>query len=92
MAALGWFMLRNGLTIQTGRAIARQLVSERHDPGLKWRRASLLDHIQYDLFRRLNRRHDVRFATFFCNSTAHYQHYYWRNMEPERFEIGPASR
>ncbi len=42
MAALGWFMLRNGLTLRTGRAIARQLVSERHDPGLKWRRASLL--------------------------------------------------
>jgi hypothetical protein len=89
MARFGWFMLRNGLTLATAKAIARQLASERRDPGLKWRRASLLDEVQYDLFRRLNSRHEVRFATFFSNSTAHYQHYYWRNMQPEMFAIRP---
>jgi hypothetical protein len=87
MAKFGWFMLRNGLSALTVRAIVRQLWAERRDPGLRWRRACLLDRLLYDIFRSLNRRFDVRFATFFCNSTAHFQHYYWRNMEPKYFEL-----
>jgi hypothetical protein len=31
------------------------------------------------------------FATFFLNSTAHYQHSYWRNMEPEAFVVKPST-
>ncbi len=89
MAAFGWFLLRHGLTIGTAAAIVRQLATERRDPGVRWRRACLLDRLQYDVFRHLNRRFDVRFATFFCNSTAHFQHYYWRNMEPEYFDVPP---
>jgi hypothetical protein len=91
MTQFGWFMLRNGLTAGTAGAIARQLASERLDPEVRWRRASLLDDVQYDLFRRLNRQHRVRFATFFSNSTAHYQHYYWRNMQPGIFTLGPSA-
>jgi hypothetical protein len=89
MAGFGWFMLRHGLTAGTAGAIARQLASERLDPGVRWRRASVLDDVQYDLFRCLNARHQIRFATFFSNSTAHYQHYYWRNMRPEVFALAP---
>jgi hypothetical protein len=89
MASFGWFLLRHGLTMGTALAVLRQLVSERRDPGIRWRRACLLDRLQYDVFRHLNRSMDVRFATFFCNSTAHFQHYYWRNMEPECFEVAP---
>jgi hypothetical protein len=87
----GLFLLRHGLTLGSVRMIVRQLWQERRDPGVKWRRASLLDHLQYDLFRALNRRFGVHFATFFCNSTAHYQHYYWRNMQPERFAVPPPA-
>ena len=29
------------------------------------------------------------FSTFFLNSTAHYQHIYWRHMDPESFEVKP---
>src|SRR5262249_7558977 len=86
MASLAWFLVRNGLTFRTASDIARQLLAERRDPGVKWRRASVLDHLQYDVFRRMNARYQVRFATFFSNSTAHYQHSYWRNMRPEVFE------
>jgi hypothetical protein len=86
MARFGFFMMRHGLTYSSVKAIARQLLDEKRDPGVQWRRASLLEHVQYDLFRRLNRRFGVRFATVFCNSTAHYQHYYWRNMQPEEFQ------
>lgn len=89
MASFGWFLLRHGLTAGTALAVLRQLIAERRDPGIRWRRACLLDRLQYDVFRHLNRRFDVRFATFFCNSTAHFQHYYWRNMEPEHFDVLP---
>jgi hypothetical protein len=87
--AFGWFLLRHGLTAGTAWALARQLVRERLDPGLRWRRALLLDRLQYDVFSRLNRAFGVAFATFFCNSTAHFQHYHWRNMEPGRFAAPP---
>jgi hypothetical protein len=81
----GRFLITNGLSLGTVRAIVAQLWSERRDPGLRWRRACVLDRLLYDVFRSLNRRFGVRFASFFCNSTAHFQHYYWRHMEPERF-------
>jgi hypothetical protein len=89
--AFGWFLVRNGLTAGTAWALVRQLWQERRDAGLRWRRAMLLDRLQYDLFRSLNRRFGVAFATFFCNSTAHFQHYHWRNMEPERFSTPPPA-
>ncbi len=89
MLRFGLFLLRHGLTFGTARAVVAQLLAERRDPGIRWRRALLLDRIQYDVFRHLNRRNGVRFATFFANSTAHFQHYYWRNMEPERFDSPP---
>jgi hypothetical protein len=91
MARFGWFLLHNGLTAGTVGSIVAQLWKERVDPGVRWRRVCLLDRIQYDLFARLNRKLNVRFATFFCNSTAHFQHYHWRNMEPERFDVPPPS-
>jgi hypothetical protein len=81
----GTFLLRNGLRLGTVKRIVAQLWSERRDPGLRWRRACILDRLLYDVFRSLNRRFGVSFATFFCNSTAHFQHYYWRHMEPESF-------
>jgi hypothetical protein len=91
MARFGWFLARNGLSAGTLRAILAQLWHERHDAGVRWRRACILECIQYDLFARLNHTFGVRFATFFCNSTAHFQHYNWRNMEPERFDVPPAN-
>jgi hypothetical protein len=89
MLAFLCFLLRHGLTAGTAWSLARQLWQERRAPGLRWRRALLLDRLQYDVFRRLNRIFDVRFASFFCNSTAHLQHYHWRNMQPERFRTPP---
>lgn len=82
----GTFLLRNGLSAATVRDAVAQLWAERSQPGLRWRRACILDRLLYDVFRSLNRRFDVQFATLFCNSTAHFQHYYWRHMEPERFD------
>jgi hypothetical protein len=91
LARFGWFLLRHGLTLGTAWAIGKQLLQERLDGGLRWRRAGLLDQLQYDVFRCLNRRYGIRFATFFCNSTAHFQHYYWRNWQPEQFSVPPPA-
>ncbi|MEA2690399.1 MAG: hypothetical protein QOD51_3006 [Candidatus Eremiobacteraeota bacterium] len=90
-ATLGTFYARHGFRPSTAFAIARQLIAERLDRGVKWRRAALFDRIQYDVFRAYARAHAVRFASFFSNSTAHYQHLYWRNMEPQRFPDPPSA-
>ena len=89
LVKLGAFLLRSGLSLKTVKLVLSQLWDERGDGSVRWRRASLLDHLQYDVFKHLVRKDDVAFATFFSNSTAHYQHYYWRHMRPELFEQGP---
>jgi hypothetical protein len=88
---LATFLLRHGLTLGTAFAAARQLLVERTNRHLRWRRAMILDRISYDVFRFLNGRLDVEFATFFSNSTAHFQHFYWSDMEPEAFTSAPPS-
>lgn len=92
-ALLGFvtFMVRHGLSPETVAAIVRQLISERVD-DVGWKRASLLDRLQFDLFSWYFRRYRPAFASFFLNSTAHYQHVFWREMEPEAFDIQPSDR
>lgn len=86
----GWFMLRHGMRPETIKAGMSQLMAERKDAGVKWRRSLILERIQYDFFRYLKRKYNPQFSTFFCNSTAHFQHYYWRNMEPDIFAVPPG--
>jgi predicted AlkP superfamily phosphohydrolase/phosphomutase len=84
-----WFMLTHGLSPSTIRAVIAQLAGERrhHD---SWKRAVILDLFQWDVFHHYYRNGQVDFATFFLNSTAHFQHAYWRQMEPERFSVKPS--
>jgi len=84
------FMGQHGLSPSTMIAIAQQLFSEVR--GLdRWKRAVILDKLQYDVFRWYYNKIRPRFSTFFLNSTAHYQHFYWRNMEPEIFTVQLSS-
>ncbi|MBP1819417.1 hypothetical protein [Mycobacterium sp. OAE908] len=83
------YLASHGLSAATVVAAVRQLLDERRDPGLKWRRSLVLDSMSYDLFRSLMRRHEVAYATFFSNSTAHFQHYFWRNFRPQGFSTPP---
>lgn len=83
------FMVTHGLSVSTASSIVRQLMRERF-AGARWKRAVLLDKLQWDVFRFYYRKLKPAFATFFLNSTAHLQHNYWRNMEPEHFTINPA--
>lgn len=84
------FLMTHGLSRATLRLVADQLVAERRGTRGQWARASLLDRFQWDLFRWQWDRQRPAFATFFSNSTAHYQHLYWRNLEPERFVHQPT--
>ena len=93
MAKFGMFLAKNGLRMSTAWDAAKQILEEKKtNGGVHWRRACTLEHVSYDLFRQLNKKFDVQFATFFANSTAHFQHYYWRNMDPDRFHIPPSEK
>ena len=84
------FMLTHGLSFGTVTAILRQLAAERVDAGVRWKRAVLLDKLQFDVFSWYFRKLRPAFATFFSNSTAHFQHYHWREMEPDLFKSRPS--
>jgi hypothetical protein len=80
------FLLSHGLRFSTLQAVARQLWSDtilRQETT--WKRVVLLDKMQMDLFRHYWRLYQPDFATFFLNSTAHYQHGYWHCLFPESF-------
>jgi hypothetical protein len=71
-------LTRRGLTPETVYAILRQLVNDvALRPEERWKRAVLFDRLQLDLFTHYWQRYQPGFATFFSNSTAHYQHAYW---------------
>ncbi len=84
------FMLTHGLSVQTIISIFKQLFSERRTGKGRWKRATILDKLQRDLFLHYFRKLRPAFSTFFLNSTAHFQHAHWRNMDPEPFKIKPS--
>lgn len=91
IARFARFMVTNGLSLKTAFKAVRQILGEYR--GLpKWRRASILDRLQWDVFRHNYKKLRPALSTFFINSTAHYQHYYWRDMAPELFTIKPSER
>ncbi|MEY2453972.1 MAG: hypothetical protein QOD92_3546 [Acidimicrobiaceae bacterium] len=75
------FLLTHGLTARTAGATVGQLVGERARRRGRWARAELLDRFQWDVFRHYHRKIRPTFATFFSNSTAHFQHLHWDDME-----------
>ncbi|MGH9531381.1 MAG: hypothetical protein ACRD2Q_03255 [Terriglobales bacterium] len=85
------FMVKNGLSAETVGSIVQQLSSESGKRN-RWKRAMILDRLQFDLFRSCYRKLTPQFSTFFSNSTAHFQHSYWRNLEPDLFKVAPSSK
>ena len=84
-------MVTHGLSLSTVLAIAKQLMLE-VTGRYGWKRVAILDRIQWDVFRHYYGRVQPHFATFFLNSTAHLQHKFWRNMDPDAFTIKPSAR
>jgi hypothetical protein len=81
------FMMAHGLSANTAASIFVQLLSEKKTGTGRWRRAFVLEKLQFDVFGAVYRRVKPAFSTFFLNSTAHMQHRYWRYMEPELFKV-----
>lgn len=81
-----------GVKMSTFAKIAAQLSAEKFGLAEKWKRVVFLDWLQFDIFEKEMRRNRPDFATFFINSTAHYQHAYWRYMEPEAFVYRPTDK
>lgn len=84
------FMVTHGLSIATSAAIVRQLWTERLTGKYRWKRAAILDRLQWDVFKWFYKRINPALSTFFINSTAHLQHMYWRNMDPSPFKVKPS--
>jgi hypothetical protein len=82
------FLVTHGLSVSTTSAVVHQILGERKTDS-RWKRATLLDRMQWDLFKYYFRKDRPVLSTFFVNSTAHFQHCYWRNFEPEHFSIQP---
>jgi len=90
IARFGAFMATHGLSAATITQVVAQLARERlRDRRLSWQRATLLDRMQFDVFRHYQRRLRPDFSTFFINSTAHLQHSYWRHFDPAPFAAAP---
>lgn len=81
------FMMGHGLSPRTATSVITQLIRERLRKGSGWRRATLMDRFQFDVFKHFYKKTNPHFATFFLNSTAHFQHVFWRDMEPEAFTL-----
>ncbi len=79
------FMIAHGLSGNSVASILQQLIAEKRSGWGRWRRAFILEKLQFDVFSAVYRRLKPRFSTFFLNSTAHMQHRYWCYMQPELF-------
>jgi hypothetical protein len=85
------FLASHGLSRRSISAIVKQLMEERQGEA-RWKRAALLDKLQFDVFAWYYKKIRPHFATFFLNSTAHYQHLYWREMDPGVFQVQPTEK
>ena len=89
-AKFALFMAQHGLSTYTVSTTLGQLLAEKKTGHGRWRRAFVMDKLQFDMFSAIYKRLKPSFSTFFLNSTAHMQHAYWRNMEPEVFKTAPS--
>lgn len=84
-------MATHGLSLSTAMDVLKQLSGEKlGGKRSTWQRATLLDAMQFDLFKYFYKKHNPDFSTFFINSTAHFQHAYWKDMDPGTFGISES--
>ena len=86
------FLFSHGISTKTLSTIALQLSGELLGGRNRWQRAVILDLMQFDLFRWYYRHHQPDLSTIFLNSTAHFQHMFWRNMDPGPFKLKPSGK
>ena len=85
------YLVSHGMRVRTAVSLLRQLVQERvGSQDVRWRRAALLDKLNWDVFTHFWRGdRQPKVGVFFSNATAHYQHKYWRHHQPEVFSLKP---
>lgn len=84
-AKLGMKLMKLGLGPSTMVEIAKQLAAERSNPDIRWKRVALQPAVNFEFFRRLYQKYQPHYASFHTNHVAHYQHTYWKAMEPDKF-------
>lgn len=84
------FMITHGLSLVTCKKIFKAIYRQITKSDLTWRKATVLDWLQFDVFSHVYKKEKPDFSTFFSNSTAHFQHKFWRYMEPENFTLKPT--
>ena len=84
------YMLRHGISFSTVSKAIGQLVEEKLSKD-NWKRAIILDQFLLDVFKYFYRRVQPDYSTFFLNSTAHFQHCFWRHMDPDSFSSKPSA-
>jgi len=67
-------------------SIAKELAASKVQPLSKWRLAGIFDRLLVELFLSVASRTEFGFYTLFLNSVAHYQHHFWREFDPDRFD------
>ncbi|WP_100656474.1 alkaline phosphatase family protein [Alteromonas flava] len=84
------FMFRHGLSVKTVLRGAKLVGKQVFKADDNWKKATILDWLQLDVFKYIYKKKSPAFATFFSNSTAHFQHKFWRYMDPESFTLKPS--
>jgi len=88
-AAMGMRLAMLGLRLSTALETLVHLTKERFDSKIAWKRVGFQPLINFDIFVRLLRKYQPALATFHTNHVAHYQHLYWRAMQPDVFPDAP---
>jgi hypothetical protein len=88
---MGLRLMNLGLGAKAITAILRQFAAEAIDRNTRWRRVALQPLVNFQFFRKLYREYQPRFASFHTNHVAHFQHTYWKAMQPDRFLPLPTS-
>ncbi len=93
-AGAALFLVKHGLSLDSMRGAVSQLLQERFGAqDVKWRRATILDRLLWDVFAHYWRgRAKPRVGIMFSNATAHYQHKYWAHHDPSPFVLKPDAR
>jgi hypothetical protein len=85
-----WELRKLGLKASSVATAVSFLVRSRVRPHRRWEKVSLQPVINCDFFEKLYRQHRPDVATFHTNHVAHYQHRYWRSMDPAPFPVPPS--
>ena len=80
--ATGLDLVRQGLTAKSASTLAAHLLQERRDPRYTALRPALQVVPCFDLYWRLQRKHDPRLSIFFTNHVASMMHRFWGDAIP----------